>query len=241
MSGFVFYDGPSMLDGQPIIGIAVTTKSQNGKIGNLVQTYILRADAHPVDAIRTGDDVSICGDCPHRRNPATGARTCYVNVGQSVAAVYGAWARGSYPLIDPRDAALQLAGRIVRLGSYGDPAAIPVKHWRDLLTHAAGRTGYTHQWRNRPEFRDLIMASADSALDRDVARSIGWRTFRVRTADEALAAREIVCPASPEGNNRRTCETCQACDGAAGNAARASIAIIVHGASARRFIPVAAV
>jgi hypothetical protein len=237
MSGFVFFDGPSQIDGAPIIGIAVL-HSENRKTGDLVQTYILRADAHPVDAIRTGDDVSICGDCPHRRDPLSGTRTCYVNVGQSVAAVYGAWTRGSYPLIDPRTAALQLAGRIVRLGTYGDPAAIPVQHWRDLLTHAAGRTGYTHQWRNRPEFRDLLMASADSASDRDIARAIGWRTFRVRTADETLAPREIVCPASPEGNNRRTCETCQACDGAGANAARASIAIIVHGASAGRFQPV---
>ena len=65
MQSFVFYDGPSALDGAPIIGIAVL-RSDNRKTGDMVQTYILRADTHPVDALRDGSDASICGDCPHR-------------------------------------------------------------------------------------------------------------------------------------------------------------------------------
>ena len=238
-TGFVFYDGPSELDGAPIIGIAIL-RSDNGKTGDMVQTYILRADQHPLDAIASGDDASICGDCMHRGAPAIGRkRTCYVNVGQSVASIYGAWTRGAYPLIDPRDAARMLADRVVRIGSYGDPAAIPAAHWRDLVRLAAGRTGYSHQWRRAiaQELRTLVMASADSSSDRDVARAMGWRTFTVRTADQPLAAREIACPASPEGGNRRQCIDCQACDGAGDNAARASVAIIVHGAMARHFQP----
>jgi len=238
-TGFVFYDGPSELDGAPIIGIAIL-HSDNGKTGNMVQTYILRADAHPVDAIRTGEDSSICGDCMHRGAPAIGRkRTCYVNVGQSVAAIFGAWTRGAYPLIDPADAAQLIADRVVRIGSYGDPAAIPAHIWRALIARAAGHTGYTHQWRqsHAQGLRDLVMASADSSRDRDVARAMGWRTFTVRTADQPLAAREIACPASPEGGNRRKCIDCQACDGAGVNAARASVAIVVHGAMARHFQP----
>lgn len=242
MQSFVFYDGPSTLDGAPIIGIAVL-RSDNRKTGDMVQTYILRADTHPVDAIRDGSDASICGDCPHRRDPATGTRTCYVNVGQSVAAVFGAWVRGAYPLIDPAIGADRLAGRAVRLGTYGDPAAIPASVWRALLARASGHTGYTHQWRKpvAAQLRDIVMASADSALDRDVARALGWRTFRVRTETEALAAREIVCPASPEGGDRRQCINCQACDGAGANPSRASIAIIVHGPAARAFERVRAI
>jgi hypothetical protein len=247
MKSFVFYDGPSMLDGSPIVGIAVL-RSSNRKTGDMVQTYILRADVHPVDAIRTGEDSSICGDCMHRartvetidkrgRKRSKRVRTCYVSVGQSVASVFGAWIRGAYPLIDPAEGAQALAGRAVRLGTYGDPAAIPAHIWRALLLQASGHTGYTHQWRKpvAADLSGLVMASADSALDRDVARSIGWRVFRVRTDSEALAAREIACPASPEGGNRRTCLECQACDGAGENAGRASIAIIVHGPAARAF------
>jgi len=238
-TGIVFYDGPSMLDGAPIVGIAVV-RSGNRKTGDMVQTYILRADAHPVDAIRTGDDASICGDCMHRGADGR-KRTCYVNVGQSVASIYGAWVRGAYPLTDPRDAAQLIVDRVVRIGSYGDPAAIPSYIWRALIALAAGHTGYTHQWRqsHAQGLRDLVMASADSSHDRDVARAMGWRTFTVRTADQPLAAREIACPASPEGGNRRQCIDCQACDGAGTNAGRASVAIVVHGAMARHFQPAA--
>jgi len=236
MSGFVFYDGPSLIDGAPIVAIAVL-ESENGKTGDMVQTYILRADVDPVSALRTGEDRSICGDCVHR--PANDG-ACYVNVAQSVQSVYWAWFRGAYELVAPIEGARMIEGRKLRMGSYGDPAAVPAQFWRQLSKYAAGHTGYTHQWR-RPiarGLRTLVMASADSASDRDVARSMGWRTFRVRTADESLGAREIVCPASPEGGDRRQCVTCLACDGA-DRAGKVSVAIIVHGSKARRFVPIA--
>ena len=237
MPGFVFYDGPSLIDGAPIIGIAVL-ESSNVKTGNMVQTYILRADMAPLVAIASGDDASICGDCAHRGDKQTKrARTCYVDVAKSVQSVFAAWIRGAYPQVAPSDGARIVANRVVRIGSYGDPAAIPARHWRVLIRRAAGHTGYTHQWRQwfARGLRSIVMASADSAQDRDMARAMGWRTFRVRTADEPLAAREIVCPASPEGGDRRQCITCQACDGAPRGAAQASVAIIVHGAMARHF------
>lgn len=236
MSGFVFYDGPSLIDGAPIVAIAVL-ESENAKTGDMVQTYILRADIDPVSALRTGEDRSICGDCVHR--PANDG-ACYVNVAQSVQSVFWAWFRGAYELVAPIVGARMIQGRKLRMGSYGDPAAVPAQFWRQLAKYAAGHTGYTHQWR-RPiarGLRTLVMASADSAADRDTARAMGWRTFRVRTADESLGAREIVCPASPEGGDRRQCVTCLACDGA-DRAGKVSVAIIVHGSKARRFVPIA--
>jgi hypothetical protein len=234
--GFVFYDGPSALDGAPIIGVAVL-RSKNVKTGDMVQTFILRADQSPLAAIDSGADASICGDCVHRGND-TRARTCYVDVAKSVQSVYAAWTRGAYPLMSPAQGARMLADRAVRLGAYGDPAAIPARHWRALLRFASGRTGYTHQWRqaHAQQLRGFVMASADSASERDTARAMGWRTFRVRGADETLGAREIVCPASAEAGARRQCITCHACDGAARGPAQASVAIIVHGRMARHFI-----
>ena len=240
--GFVFYDGPSAIDGAPIIGIAVF-RSANVKTGDMVQTFILRADQSPLAAIDSGADSSICGDCVHRGERTNYVtikpRTCYVDVAKSVQSVYAAWTRGAYPLMSPAQGARMLAGRAVRLGAYGDPAAIPARHWRALLRYAAGRTGYTHQWRqaHAQQLRELVMASADSASERDTARAMGWRTFRVRGADEPMGAREFACPASPEGGNRRQCIDCQACDGAARGPAQASVAIIVHGAMARHFQP----
>lgn len=238
MRGFVFYDGPSMLDGAPIVGIAVL-ESENGKTGNMVQTYILRADMVPTEALSTGADASVCGACVHR--PANGG-TCYVDVAKSVQSVYYAWMRGAYPLIAPAKGARIVQKRAVRIGSYGDPAAIPAAHWRALIARTDGHTGYTHQWRMpaAQPLRDIVMASADSESDRDIARAMGWRTFRVRTAAQPLGAREIMCPASDEAGNRRQCITCKACDGAARGPAQASVAIIVHGSKARRFVPIVA-
>jgi len=43
----VIYRGPSLIDGSPIVVVAVITKSDdaaNEKTGAVVQTYILRAD-----------------------------------------------------------------------------------------------------------------------------------------------------------------------------------------------------
>jgi hypothetical protein len=247
MRGFIFYQGPSQIDGQPIVGIA-TLHSKNDKTGDMVQTFIIRSDMTPLTALSTGADVSICGTCPHRpktvriRDRKTGrftskrVRTCYVDVGKSVQQVFRAFTRGSYPTLEPVDGAQYLAGRMVRLGAYGDPAAIPAHVWLALLAYAKGHTGYTHQWR-KPIAQDLapiVMASADSARDRDVARAKGWRTFTIRRADEPLAPREFACPASPEGGNRRQCVDCGACDGAT-RAGQASVAIVVHGSGAKYF------
>ena len=119
---------------------------------------------------------------------------------------------------------------------------VPASVLRVLVSRAAGWTGYTHQWRRAYALglRALAMASVDTVPERDVARALGWRTFRVRAADQALGAREIVCPASDEGGNRRQCITCRACDGAERGAVQASVAIVVHGARANRFIPIVA-
>lgn len=220
----IFYSGPSQIDGSPIVGIAVL-KSKNAKTGNMVQTYIIRADMHPLEAIRSGKDDAICGDCKHRGS------TCYVDVGKSVSAVYRAFRAGSYPSLDLSQVALALAGRKVRMGTYGDPAAIPADVWQQLLAYADGHTGYTHQWKQPYgiEIKSLVMASADTPEELDAARGAGWRTFRVRTASQPLQAREIMCPASDEAGKRRQCITCRACNGAGNNPSRASVAIIVHG------------
>ena len=42
-NGIIFYEGPSVLDGAPIVGIALA-KSTNRKTGDLVQTYIIRSE-----------------------------------------------------------------------------------------------------------------------------------------------------------------------------------------------------
>ena len=61
--GFILYDGPSVLDGQPIVVIA-TMETSNRKTGQMVQTWIIRSDISPTDAAKIGLDSSVCGHCP---------------------------------------------------------------------------------------------------------------------------------------------------------------------------------
>lgn len=226
-----------MLDGRPIVVIAcrIEAASSNAKTGAMVQTFIIRSDISPTDALRTGDDVSVCGQCPHR--PAVNG-TCYVNVGRSVRSVFEAYQRGRYarPGIDYDPAILPELFRdaIFRLGSYGDPAAAPLPIWQHATQYVKARNGYTHQWRRFPLFKSLCMASADSVADAEEAQSRGWRTFRVRHVAETLQPREVMCPASKEAGVRTTCADCRACGGTSAKA-KASIAIIAHGSTAGRF------
>lgn len=226
-NGFVFYDGPSMLDGSPIVGIAVL-HSENSKTGDMVQTYIIRSDMSPVEAQQTGADEGICGNCPSR--PFLDG-DCYVTVAQSVQSVHYAWVRGAYPLLPPSEVAQHIADREVRIGAYGDPAAIPFRFWLALIFQARGHTGYTHQWERFPEFRGMLMASVDSPEEAMDAHAKGWRTFRVSRGLLTPLNREFVCPASPEGGHRRQCRTCLACDG--GSPPQASVVIFVHGVRAK--------
>jgi hypothetical protein len=236
-TGYVIYNGPSLLDGKPIIVVAIT-KSTNRKTGDMVQTYILRSDIAPVLALKSGDDSSICGDCKHR--PILGG-ACYVNVGQGPRAVFEAFSRGRYPQ-SPDKARELSAGRMVRLGTYGDPAAVPAQVWENLIGLSAGHTGYSHQWQNpalpaehRARISALCMASADTENERARALALGFRTFRVRLESSPVLPGEFVCPASDEGGKRRTCDTCKACDGTARGPLQASPVIVVHGSKAGRF------
>src|SRR5258708_6040123 len=105
----------------------------------------------------------------------------------------------------------------------------PFYVWQAVLAKAEGTTGYSHQWRNFPELAAYCMASCDSLADHAQAKLLGWRTFRVRSAEQALQAKEIVCPASKEAGHKTTCSACKACGGH-GAKARVDIAIIAHGA-----------
>jgi hypothetical protein len=260
-NGYILYQGPSELDGEPIVCIATgfARASQNAKTGDEIQTWILRADLNPYAATQNGADASICGTCPHRgtiepitprREAPSGEgcaartrnvnRTCYVRITMGgPAAVWRAYRARSYserPWADIREA---VRGRMIRLGSYGDPAAVPAEIWHDLTAVAAGHTGYTHQWRTRPDLQSLCMASVDTIVEYHKAKAAGWRTFRVRkNAYSAPFKNEVVCPASAEAGHKTTCSACKACGGLASRA-RADIVIAAHGVGAKHLSPAA--
>ena len=233
-TGVILYEGASLCDSQPIVIIAtgIQSASSNEKTGAMVQTWILRQDIEPHQAIKTGDDKSICGACPHR--PINGG-ACYVQVHNAPLSVYRAYKRGNYPHLSELESN-PLDGRIVRLGAYGDPAMVPVSVWDKALAGAAAWTGYTHQWHwCNPGMARYCMASADSPSDLVLAQAAGYRTFRIRTPEEPLQAKESICPASAEAGKKLNCASCKACGGTA-KGRKGSIGIIVHGAKAKRYL-----
>ena len=226
MKSGIIYKGPSLLDGKPIVVIA-TFSNRNTKTGAVVQTYILRSDINPLEASKTGEDYSICGDCTMRgevttdpaRKQAKGRR-CYVNLGQGVLIVFKSYLRGVY---QPADPATIGRGRFVRVGTYGDPAAVPAHVWEELLSEADTFTAYSHQSGWRP---DIAMQSADNRAQAIAHWKAGRRTFRV-IADlgDLDKANEALCPASKEAGRRVQCTACKLCKGSSKGK---SIAIVEH-------------
>lgn len=214
-NGIILYEGPSMLDGTPIVCIVTGIKdaSANGKTGAMLQTFIMLQDVSPVDAVKSGADSSVCGQCAHR--PALkGDSPCYVKVFHAPRSVWNCYRNGAgYRTATALDR-IALQGQPLRAGTYGDPAAVPATAW----PVAARRTGYTHQWADAPEvaapFRAVLMASVDSVEEASAATAAGWRYFRVETDPSApLLPNEVRCPASEEAGKRSNCEKCGLCNG----------------------------
>lgn len=237
LNGVILYRGPSELDGKPIVVVATGLDgSKNRKTGDVIQTYILADNGdRPTVALENGGDESVCGNCIHRKKNGWGS--CYVNVGQGANQVYDAYKRGSYPEFELSMLDDHFSGRLVRLGSYGDPAAVPVRVWRLICGVTAGRMGYTHQWRTcNQELKEFCMASCETVAGMKRAKEKGWKSFRVRNNDEPVLPGEFVCPASDEAGKRLTCEDCKVCRGGEYKGA-ATPTIVVHGMfwKAKRF------
>lgn len=240
--GYIVYRGPSVLDGQPIVMI-MTMETKNRKTGPMVQTWILRDDMSPLQVSEAKADSSICGNCPHRWSLG-GA--CYVNLGQAPTSIYRAYKRGSYTLLThlPNNILHALLhDRQIRLGAYGDPAAVPVHVLRSLVTFASGHTGYTHQMAHKnfdPEVLLYCMASADTEKSAEKAWAQRARTFRiVRDITEMKQdGSEIECLSDAKGI---PCSTCMLCGGKTtdqnnNNQPKPNIVIAVHGSRKGRFL-----
>jgi hypothetical protein len=232
MPGAVIHRGPSKIDGQPIIVVAIWA-STNRKTGDMLQTYIMRSDIDPLTANKYGEDYSICGNCALRGTPTLDPtkkqaedRPCYVVLGQGPTVVWNGLQRGIYPDYTNRQQRRALGrGRMVRIGTYGDGAAAPRFVWDDLLFEAEGHNAYSH---NGGDPR-IYMQSADTLPQAQAAWSSGFRTFRVVHDTSHLQPNEILCPSS----RGVQCVDCRLCGGTQVKAK--SIAIVVHGNGAKHF------
>ena len=229
-AGLILYKGPSALDQSRDIVVIATLSSKNRKTANMIQVWILSADTHPVQLSADKLDDLICGNCHHRQSLG-GA--CYVNIGQAPAAVFKAYQRGLYPVYDPSIHAGLFKGRKIRLGAYGDPAAMPFEIAAHVVSLADGHTGYTHQQHHAgfdPRFLTLCMVSADTRKQAAAAHTIGAKTFRIAVDITDKLDNEIQCLSDSNGTSCFDCGICE------GSSAPVSIVIAVHGSRKGNFL-----
>lgn len=235
--GAVLWEGPSRLNGEPIVVIAtgLDGTSKNSKTGAMVQTWILHQQFPPGKAVRTGADAAICGDCIHR--VVNGLSTCYVNVAFGPSRVWEAYKKGIYPQVTP-EVCKEIKKHHVRFGSYGDPVAVSKRVWSKIRPKdARDHTGYTHAWNTRHAFhhKDFLMASVESEAEAKEAKAKGWRCFLVVPRNRPVPKAFKWCPSDELNPNKKVlCEDCGVCNGVRG-AQSSDIAIYAHGSTAASF------
>ena len=228
----IIYRGASQIDGLPIVAIApIATETQRRE--KSCKLILFARISHPLDASKSGQDFSICANCVFRgiansdpKRKQAKNRKCYVNLGQGPTIVYKSFNRGVYPIANDHASRVELGkNRVVRLGTYGDPAAVPSHIWDELLTECESHLAYTHQSGFRP---DITMQSADTLEQAQAHWAKRARTFRViDSLDDIDPINEILCPASKEAGRRVQCVKCQLCSGLTSNSKK-SIAIVEH-------------
>jgi hypothetical protein len=230
-NGAVVWRGPSRFDGSPL-AVVLTWTTQNAATGNMVQSWIVPDDPTWTGKVKDGQDRGACGDCPRagggtRDVDDEHGKHCYVVAANAPRAV--AQRLDLYERLDLETASYRLRGRLLRIGSYGDPAMVPVSIWYELTKRTRGHTGYTHSPHLSPMLAPLVMASAENELQAVRLQAAGWRTYRVSDyGDTSRMDGEIVCPKAIEAmGDLMTCERCLKCDGAWGRS-KQNIKIMDH-------------
>lgn len=246
-NGAIFYENDS------IVGIitGLMSGSSNTKTGAMLQTWILVKDVNPIEAVNTGADKLVCGDCKHRGTiqpvndtkdkksysvknelkTINKGRKCYVKLFQAPYSVWKAYKNNKYPKININKLSHMLTFKQVRVGSYGDPAMIPSEVWDKLISRSLGNTGYTHQWKRCDTKNSTFnMASVDTLEEKRQANKLGYRTFRTRLASEPIEPDEVVCLSDKVAREGKTLVPCSLCKMCSGNNSQVkkNITIIIH-------------
>ena len=231
-NGYIVYQGPSVLNPlEDIIAIA-TYNSANAKTGNMVQLWIFADGEHsPHDTAKLGLDESICGSCPHRH---AAGNTCYVDLSRAPNSIWNSYKKGNYPFFNAALHGKHFTHRKIRLGAYGDPAAVPYSVQKELADLCLSHTGYTHQANHKnfdSRIAKLCMISVDTPRQALKYQEQGFRTFRVALQEDELLANELQCLNTTQ--EQLQCIDCGLCDGS--NRDNSSIAIAVHGSRKNSF------
>ena len=126
----------------------------------------------------------------------------------------------------------------LRIGSYGDPGAVPKEVWLDLIYNyeIKNHTGYSHQILDENNeiinenkyLADFCMVSCDNIEQAKVAWKNNLRTYRTITSldqNQIDWSNEIVCPESYRKDI--TCKSCGLCRGSKGSRAKSIVIPII--------------
>ncbi len=157
------------------------------------------------------------------------------------------WERAGRPMANLTEAIKLMhddANRFgIRLGSYGEPSAVPYQVWQSIFDALPGIrwTGYTHQHRamlfngiddsysHWKWCQNNLMASCDSPQEAELAKSAGWRYFLAMSPGMTPPDKSIECLAERTVNPLQ-CSSCGICNGSNGKSSRASVYLKEHGA-----------
>ena len=140
--------------------------------------------------------------------------------------MYRKYVAGTYSKLSKNEIELLKYYRYpIRIGSYGDPTAVPFDIWEPIISASGGHTGYTHQFLTcDSRWKQYLMASVQSESEARIAQNRGWRTFRIIAPDARLTQNEILCRHTEDDIIK--CEFCMLCDG---KSSKPNIADRVHG------------
>ena len=150
------------------------SKSTNRKTGEMIQTYLLDKATLTTEPKVFG---AKCAECPM-------VSKCYVNHDkQSVRRTVKKLLNGeacSYKFSTLDEVLPLLRGERVRLGTYGDPSALPLHDLQKICEASNGWTGYTHFFKEiDSDYALFLMASVESLEGELLAHALGYLTFRV--------------------------------------------------------------
>jgi hypothetical protein len=200
----------------------------------MAQLIIMREDMHPMEAVNSGADESVCGSCPARK---VNDNWCYVLVSKPIATVYKAYKNERYPEGSVDD--ITKSRWSFRHGTYGNPSAIPFEVNEEIFTAlqdcGKGWTAYEHEWRTCDQrMSKYSMASCETIEDAKEAVDKGWRPYLSCLPEEVEQAKDdlgvISCPYKLHDTTTPQCSDCGMCSGNSSNVT-AGIVAAVHGAS----------
>jgi hypothetical protein len=117
--------------------------------------------------------------------------------------------------------------RYVRFGTYGEPSLLPIELIDQIVSVGLTYTGYTHQWRKKPQHAKYFMASTHNLVETLQASRLGYRSFMAVKELQPKDSNLVNCPASKEMGFKSDCIKCGLCSGTNGKGSK-SIQILNH-------------